>query len=119
MPITIIEVQDHSVGLLRAHHHDCSLGEFQHQLVSKIQAIFIARAKEKKERVNWHDLFEAAFTEMEEAGIIKSSAPWQKIGDHTLFSRRFIQAVQNYNFDPKSFNLTKMVPEKPDEPENK
>ena len=117
MPVTIIEVKDRTVGLLRAHHHDCSLGEFQYQLTRKVMEIFIARSKEKKERVNWHDLFEAAFTEMESEGIIKSCAPWQKIGPDTLFPSDFIQAVQSYNDDPQLFKMEKMVPEKLDEPE--
>ncbi len=116
MPVTIIEEKDRSVGLIRIYYHDCSLGEFQHQLTQRIQAIFLARAKEKKERVNWHDLFQAALNELESEGIIKPGVPWQKLEPATLLPRDFIQAIRSYNVDPKSFNLTKMVPDKPDEP---
>lgn len=114
MPVTIIEEKDRSTRLMRVYCHDCSLGEFQHHLVLKIEAIFLAWAKEKKERVNWHDLFHAALGELESEGIIKCGVPFQNIGTDNLLSPGFIQAVRAYNADPQSFNLTKMVPEKLD-----
>ncbi len=117
MPVTIVTEKDTSVELMRVCQHDCSLGEFQDQLTGKIQAGFEARAKAKKERFNWHDLVQIALTELEDDGILKPGSLWQKLEIPTLFSLNFIQAVQAYNRDPKSFNLTKMVPEKPAEPE--
>ncbi len=117
MPVTIVEEKDNSTRLMRVYYHDCSLGEFQTQLTLKIHAIFLARAKEKKERVNWHDLFHAALGELESEGIIKHDVPWQNIGTDNLLPPSFIQAVQAYNADPKSFNLRKMVPEKINEQE--
>ncbi len=117
MPVTIITEKDGSVELMRACQHDCSLGEFQYQLGRKIQDGFFARVKAGRERFNWHDLVQIALTELEDEGIIKPGQLWQKIGTDTLFPASFLQAVQTYNRDPKSFNLTKMVPEKPAETE--
>ena len=117
MPVTIVTEKDNSVELMRVCQHDCSLGEFQYQLAQKITAGFKARVEAKKERVSWHDLVQIALTELEDDGIIKPGQLWQKLGPDTLFSAKFIQAVQNYNRDPKSFHLIKMVPEKPTEPE--
>jgi len=117
MPITLITEKDNSVELMRACQHDCSLGEFQHQLTLRINAGFIARAKARKERVNFHDLVQTALTELEDDGIIKPGQIWQKLSTDTLFPASFIQAIRVYNTDPKSFNLTKLVPEKPAEPE--
>ena len=116
MPVTILETQDRSSRLMRTYQHDCSLGELQHQLTLKIMNIFMARAKEKKERVNWHDLFQAACEELANEGIIKV-IPWQILGTDTLFPQGFIQAVRGYNADPEKFKFQKMVPEKLDEPE--
>ncbi len=113
MPITIIEEKDRSVRLMRVYYHDCSLGEFQSQLAQKVMDAFLAWVKEKKERVNWHDLFHAAVSELESNGIIKPAVPWQSIGTDSLLSSSLIKAVQTYNADPKSFEMTKMVPEKP------
>ncbi len=116
MPVTIIEEKDQSARLMRVYYHDCSLGEFQHQLSKRIEIIFLAWSKEKKERVNFHDLFHAALSELDSEGIIKQDVPWQKLDVGTLLPQGFIKTVQAYNADPKSFSLTKMVPEKPDEP---
>ncbi len=117
MPITIITEKDKSVELMRACQHDCSLGEFQHQLLMRLKNGFEARAKAKKERVNLHDLVQIALIELEDDGILKPGNIWQKLSTDTMFSPTFLQAIRAYNTDPKSFNLIKMVPEKPAETE--